>query len=246
MRQTKRHKQIKMRFKEKLQRRTRNVIISLTIICLTPLCEKGRILSGAHSVNAYAGEEIICAIDLGNEMYSPHGLETGLNYRLVGEFAKANHCNVKIIAAEKGANYIDSLRHGKVDLVITHSTDLHDLSVLREMSGCSSWVVIGADCDKVRQMNSWISHVTGSGEFQRLQSLYSTPFNPHKRAERGVITSTISPYDEIIRKHARALGWDWRMVAAVVWQESKFSISSRSSRGAFLTRSRTSWQEQAI
>ena len=221
-----------MRFTEKVQRRTRNVIISLTIICLTPLCEKGRILSGAHSVNAYAGEEIICAIDLGNEMYSPHGLETGLNYRLVGEFAKANHCNVKIIAAEKGANYIDSLRQGKVDLVITHSTDLQDLSVLREMNGCSSWVVSGADCDKVRQMNSWISHMTGSGEFQRLNSLYSTPFNPHKRAERGVITSTISPYDEIIRKHARALGWDWRMVAAVVWQESKFSISSRSSRGA--------------
>ena len=50
------------------------------IICLTPLCEKGRMLSGAHSVNAYAGREIVCVIDLGNDMYGSHGLETGFHY----------------------------------------------------------------------------------------------------------------------------------------------------------------------
>jgi membrane-bound lytic murein transglycosylase F len=36
----------------------------------------------------------------------------------------------------------------------------------------------------------------------------------------------------VIRKYAAELGWDWRMLAAVVYQESKFSINSRSHRGA--------------
>ena len=45
-------------------------------------------------------------------------------------------------------------------------------------------------------------------------------------------TRTISPYDDLIREYARELGWDWRMLAAVIYQESKFSINSRSSRGA--------------
>lgn len=217
---------------EKLQRRTRNLIISLTLICLAPLCDKGRILSGAHSVNAYAGEEVICAIDLGDEMYSQHGLETGLNYKLLSEFAKANHCNIKVIAAEKDENFIDSLKQGKVDLVITHDTDLKGMKTLGCVNECSNWAINGKDRHKVRQMNGWIGHMKASGELESLQNLYSISYNPHKRAEKGVVTSTVSPYDEIIRKHAKGLGWDWRMVAAVVYQESKFSISSKSARGA--------------
>ena len=42
----------------------------------------------------------------------------------------------------------------------------------------------------------------------------------------------MSPYDDIIKKYAADLGWDWRMLAAVIYQESKFSINSRSHRGA--------------
>ena len=204
----------------------------MSIIFLTPLCEKGRILSGAHSVNVFAGEELTCAIDLGDEMYGSNGLETGLNYKLLSEFAKANHCNIKIVAAEKTDNYIDSLRQGTVDIVITHNNDLQGLSTLSRLNECSVWALNSKDQDKVRQMNSWISHIKSSNEFDRLQSLYSGSLNPHKRAEKGLITKVVSPYDDIIRRHARELEWDWRMVAAVVYQESKFSISSRSSRGA--------------
>ena len=217
---------------EDIQRRLRNVIISLTIIFLTPLCEKGRILSGAHSMNACAGKELLCAIDLGDEMYSSHGLETGLNYRLLDEFAKANHCDVKVVAARKDDNYLDSLRAGRVDLVITHSSDLDGLSLLRGMDGCAVWAMNDSDRGKTRQINRWIGHMRASGELMKLQNIYNGPFNPHQKAEKGIITSEVSPYDAIIRKYAKTLEWDWRMVAAVVYQESKFSISSRSARGA--------------
>ena len=68
---------------------------------MTPLCEKGRMLSGAHSVNTLAGKELVCAIDLGNDLYGNHGLETGLNHcsRKKGQlyrFAQAGqsgHCH---------------------------------------------------------------------------------------------------------------------------------------------------------
>ena len=42
----------------------------------------------------------------------------------------------------------------------------------------------------------------------------------------------ISEYDEIIKKGVRRLGWDWRMMAAIVWNESRFNIHAVSSRGA--------------
>ena len=44
--------------------------------------------------------------------------------------------------------------------------------------------------------------------------------------------STISPYDSLIRHHADSLGWDWRMLAAVIYQESRFHIEATSRRGA--------------
>lgn len=223
-----------MNFSGKKARRLRNVIISLSIICMTPLCEKGRMLSGAHSVNTLAGKDLICAIDLGNDMYGNHGLETGLNYELMSRFAQDNHCNVKIIAAGRKDNYIDSLRQGKVDIIITHDKDSFTcgtFDILRTLDSCSVWALNGDDQHAI-QFNRWISHISGTEEYSRLKEKYSLSYNPHTRAERGVKTKTLSPYDHLIRKYAAELGWDWRMLASVLYQESRFSIGSTSHRGA--------------
>lgn len=203
------------------------------IVCITPLCERGRMLKGAHSENAYAGQTIRCAIDLGDDMYGSHGLETGFNYELIGRFAQDNHCEVKVIVSGRNDNYIDSLRAGKVDILITHDKDsLKGIGTLMALNECSAWAVGNADSDKFRQLNTWLSHAKSSPYFKQLQDNYHTAYNPLKRAERGVISNRISPYDELFKKYAVMLGWDWRMLAAVVYQESKFSIGSSSARGA--------------
>ena len=201
---------------------------------MTPLCEKGRMLSGAHSVNTLAGKELVCAIDLGTDMDGSPGLETGLNYELMSRFAQDNHCNVKVIAAGRKDNYIDSLRQGKVDMVITHDKDSFScgtFDILRTLDSCYVWALNGEN-EHTRQFNRWISHISGTEEYSKMKEKYSLSYNPHKRAERGVRTRTLSPYDKLIRKYASELGWDWRMLASVIYQESRFSIGSSSHRGA--------------
>ncbi len=42
----------------------------------------------------------------------------------------------------------------------------------------------------------------------------------------------ISPYDSIFRVYADTIGWDWKMLAAVAYVESKFDTSAVSSVGA--------------
>ncbi len=42
----------------------------------------------------------------------------------------------------------------------------------------------------------------------------------------------ISPYDEIFRRHAATIGWDWRILAAQAWVESKFNNDVVSWAGA--------------
>ena len=205
----------------------------MLIICAMPLIESGRPLSGASSEDFFSGKEIVCAIDLCDDMYGSHGLETGFNYQLMGRFAEDNRCNVKIVSASRKENWLDSLSQGKVDIVIMHDEEVKNmegLNLSRNIDDCTVWVV--KEEGQLRQINSWISHITAMDYYRQAKSSYTGTFNPYKRAERGIVTSTISPYDGIIRKYAAELGWDWRMLAAVIYQESKFSINSVSHRGA--------------
>ena len=43
---------------------------------------------------------------------------------------------------------------------------------------------------------------------------------------------TISHYDHIIQRYAKNINWDWRLVAAVIHQESRFNPNARSWCGA--------------
>ena len=57
---------------------------------------------------------------------------------------------------------------------------------------------------------------------RRIKSVYSTIINNGK----------ISPYDALIQDAADQLGWDWRLLAAQIYQESRFRIDAESWMGA--------------
>lgn len=220
---------------EKRKNKLRHTIASIIIFLIVPLCERGKDISGASSTNVFAGKELVCAIDLGDDMYGSNWLETGFNYELLERFEKDNKCNIKIVSFNKQHNYIDSLKARQIDLMITHKDGLHEtdgIELTRDVDESTVWAVNNLEEDMLRQMNVWISYITSSADFKMMRSRYKGTFNPIKRAENGVITSVVSPYDEIIKKHARHLGWDWRILAAVIYQESKFSINAVSHRGA--------------
>lgn len=222
-----------MKFTEKRKRRVRNVIISMMIICAMPLLENGRPLSGAITEDCFSGKEIVCAIDLCDDMYGAHGLETGFNYQLLNRFAEDNRCNIKIVSADRKENWIDSLHQGKAYIVIMHDEEAEgdpDLNLSQYIDDCTVWAV--KEEGQLHQINTWISHITSMDYYKDAKDKYRRTFNPYKRAERGIRSKTLSPYDDIIRKYASELGWDWRMLAAVIYQESKFSINSTSHRGA--------------
>jgi membrane-bound lytic murein transglycosylase F len=70
--------------------------------------------------------------------------------------------------------------------------------------------------------------------------LYNKYFNSvkdqyeRKNSEFSTISGNkISPYDPLIKKYSAMLGWDWRLVAAQMAQESRFNANARSWAGAF-------------
>ncbi len=56
-----------------------------------------------------------------------------------------------------------------------------------------------------------------------------------ERAESEYLTSAtgrLSEYDDLFRAHAPAVGWDWRLLASLAYQESRFDPRARSWAGA--------------
>ena len=47
------------------------------------------------------------------------------------------------------------------------------------------------------------------------------------------LTAAISPFDQLIVHHARAEGFDWRLIAALIFEESHFNPTSESDKGAY-------------
>jgi membrane-bound lytic murein transglycosylase F len=45
-------------------------------------------------------------------------------------------------------------------------------------------------------------------------------------------TGTLSPYDNLLRKYAAQIGWDWRLLGSQMYQESRFRPNARSWAGA--------------
>lgn len=43
----------------------------------------------------------------------------------------------------------------------------------------------------------------------------------------------LSEYDDLIKKTAKTIGWDWRLLASLIYQESRFKPELESSKGAF-------------
>lgn len=200
------------------------------LVSLVPICELGSNLNGASSEMEFHGKNLVCAL---GGIEGGYSLDTDMNYEILQSFAKDHHCNIEIIAARDAASYTDSLKAGKVDLVVLPAEmEAEGLSLSKPVNGHSVWAVKDGNGCRIKNLNRWISYYENSDEYANLQSKYARSYNPHTRAEKGIVSKTASPYDALLKKYAGELGWDWRMLAAVAYQESKFAIGTRSSRGA--------------
>ncbi len=85
-------------------------------------------------------------------------------------------------------------------------------------------------------LNTWI-------EDQKTTSAYVVLYNKYFKNPKGagqrieskfssIGGNRISPYDDMIIAYSRELGWDWRLLASMIYQESRFNPNAESWAGA--------------
>ncbi|HLP73394.1 MAG TPA: transglycosylase SLT domain-containing protein [Bacteroidales bacterium] len=100
-----------------------------------------------------------------------------------------------------------------------------------------SWAVRERHSDSLLlELNSWMAEYRKTRDYKFLYAEY------FRNSRSGMIirsdyyahkTGRISRYDEIIKKYSDRINWDWRLLASLICQESRFNPSVESGKGAY-------------
>lgn len=156
--------------------------------------------------------------------------------------------DIDIVEADEGVTTEELIRYvadGEIDYTVAdeniakiksaYHQDL-DVETAVSMPQQTAWAMRHTSPELLDSLNKWL-------EEARTQSDYYVIYNKYyenRRAFRAryasdffpVTGGTISPYDEDLKLYADELGWDWRLLAALIYQESQFDPSARSWAGA--------------
>lgn len=87
-----------------------------------------------------------------------------------------------------------------------------------------------------KAVNEWILSERGKTNYNVIYNKYFKNKRSFRIRAKSDFYSLekrqISQYDELIKKYAKELGWDWRLLASQIYQESRFDPKAKSWAGA--------------
>lgn len=148
--------------------------------------------------------------------------------------------------------YIDSekliqkVAEGDIDFTVTddnlanlNATYYHNLDVSVQLSFPRriGWAVRRNSPDLLKAINDWFETDSRNTVHAYLYKKYFKAPKEQWKEFNGEFSSLngnkISRYDEFLREYSEIIDWDWRLLAAQMYQESKFNEDARSWAGAF-------------
>jgi membrane-bound lytic murein transglycosylase F len=124
------------------------------------------------------------------------------------------------------------------DVALVNATYFADLDVSVELgqSNKVGWAIRKNAPDLENAINQWINKKSKSGYLSTVYAKYflnaKNSYFRNSSTFSSLGGNKISPYDDIIKRAADGLGWDWRLLAALVYKESQFDTSAVSYAGA--------------
>lgn len=168
-------------------------------------------------------------------------------YNRLKELSDSNGINmdVRILPDDRGVDdIIEAVANGEIDytiankdIALVNKSYFENLDVNTPVGSPQPlhWAVRNNSPDLLASINYWIENF----EKEKIYSaLYFKYFNQEKNIQSGYDENAglqqgmISHFDQIIQRHAKRIDWDWRLIAALIYQESKFNPNARSWCGA--------------
>jgi membrane-bound lytic murein transglycosylase F len=174
-----------------------------------------------------------------NDCYLYRSEAVGFHLELIQAYAYACGQVYRIYYEEDEEMRWQALLQGKITILVCNYNDslLHQYrqqhkvfySAVLEDYANSVWVVNEKNRHLLTSINEWIVYYLSTQEYEIKKQNYFVFRNPENIRPQ----TELSVYDRIIKRCAKYLNWDWRLLASLIYQESRFRPEAMSHRGAY-------------
>jgi membrane-bound lytic murein transglycosylase F len=99
------------------------------------------------------------------------------------------------------------------------------------------WALRHNATDLLNSLNKWLGLKKTQSKLATTYDNYFSveDFEPYSKnyVMPPLLPGAISPFDSLLKIHAGQIGWDWRLLAALAYQESRFNPNAQSRSGAY-------------
>lgn len=170
-----------------------------------------------------------------------NGHPAGFHFDLLDDFSEMLGLDLQLNVNDSLYDCFQLLKNGDVDifagtfdtLVVDSTFQIFPIEVPAETGKTFAWIVLDRDTDT--SFRSAIQLWLDDFQKSQLKKTFYSYFNGGKlkRDSAFRVTDKISRYDKLIQAEAKKTGWDWRLLAAIIYQESHFKPDLESDKGAF-------------
>jgi len=142
-------------------------------------------------------------------------------------------------------NLIRAVALGEIDYTVTDNIIARvnaayynnlDVETIISLPQTIAWAVRKNSPELQVSVNEWLAKVKREPTFMVIYNRYfNSPRTSIIRLTSDYSSlggNKISPFDDLIKEGAQDLGWDWRLLAAIIYQESRFNPQGESWAGA--------------
>lgn len=183
-------------------------------------------------------EPLDCVIMLDNGLFSPEARHIGFHYELLQHFCREAGHHYVITSRVASDTCWNDLACGRTDILVLSPQDTiperwrGSMILSLPIKEDYRWAVPRDRADLMGRIHVFLYGQRESGNLQRLQGKYFRSYRIEPHLEDSTMVSALSPYDEWIRAEGFATGIDWRLLSAIIYQESRFNPATSSSRNA--------------
>lgn len=99
-----------------------------------------------------------------------------------------------------------------------------------------AWAVRKESPELLATLDEWVLNFRRTARYNIIYNKYYKNKKATHRKRSGYLSSQggkISDYDATIKKYSNQIDWDWRLLASLIYQESRFNPRAKSWAGAF-------------
>lgn len=195
---------------------------------------------GAYDLEAIlqSGEIIVATISSPTTYYDYHGLQLGLHYALAEDFATLEGVAVRVVVAADTTELASLLVSQEADVAAYPlSPDFIDAQglVAAGYDNGARWAVRPTAPHLAAALDEWYTPEREKSVKANEEALVKHSREVVRKPKAVFLSrdhGVISEYDALFKEAAAVTGWDWRLIAAMCYQESAFDPNAKSYVGA--------------